>query len=169
MLTSDDDRPDLLTQLLDAGEQHARVILLEMRAPQLQAFYHLITPGRLSDTVIPCLWTNPREKEHTVAAVKAEARKIGAIAAMFLGEAWALKLPPGKLPRDLPRRAESPDRIEVVQIIVTDGKHTRQRIMQMIRDKPGGTLISLVTQQAGDEDNFVGLLIDDIIPVRRAS
>jgi hypothetical protein len=61
----------------------------------------------------------------------------------------------------LPRFSQ-PDRIEAVSVIATDGSETKARMLQMIRDKPGGRIIALV-EEPYLQRGFSGRLIDGLI------
>jgi len=161
-----------LDKLLDNGEEHARKILLEERHKSMMGIYHLVAPEGGTDRVIGVSWENDIEKQITVLSIKDVSREMKAVAALMIHEAWMLKLnrstPNTSWHRDrllanLPRPSESPDRIEVVHLIATDGRETKSRALQMVRDKPGGRLIALIEDKAMEGGEFSGRLIDGII------
>jgi len=165
-----------LDHLLDLGEKHARDMLLKRREPQMQTFFHLVAPEGGEDAIIPCNWRSDYEKDVTVACVKATAAIMKAVMALYVAEAWMLELPPPLTSWHAqhqmdngPRPSESPDRIEVVQIMAMDGTTTKGRTLQMIRNRPGGKLISLVLIPERDTENtgYQGRMIDGIIPPRK--
>lgn len=155
-----------LERLLDLGEEHARRVLLENREPQLAPFYHLIAPDGRRDIIVPCSWSSQAEKQRNVARVKAVARALGAVAALFCHEAWSLKTRGTQLP-DI-RPSESPDRKEIVQLVATDGEHTVARSLQIVRDRPDGAIIALIADTPALWGGFSGLMVDDIIQRSRA-
>jgi len=155
----------LVDDLLDTGEGHARRSLLERRERKLLAFYHLVVPN-YGPVLVPVTWQNDVQKQVAIAVLKEKARQLGAIAALFVGEAWMLRLKHrlDDHPRPLPLPRESPERIEVVGIGATDGADLKWRVLQIVRDKPGGRIVSLVT---GDQDRgspAMGNLLEGVIP-----
>jgi len=141
----------VITDLLDAGEKHARNILVKRRDKSLTAMFHLVAPDGRPDAVISTPWGNDLQKQIMVAAVKSQAREMHATAALFLSEAWMAteSIPLTEWHRK--RAAEHftppsqrPDRVEVVSMIATDGRDTHGRMLQIVRDKPGGRVIDLV-------------------------
>jgi len=165
-----------LDDLLDVGERHARKILLQRREPMLQTFFHLVAPEGEKDAIIPCNWRDDYEKDVTVATVKATAAIMKAVMALYVSEAWMLTLPPPLTSwhaqhqmDNTPRPSESPDRVEVVHIMAYDGITAKGRTLQMVRNRPGGKLISLVLIPEADTENtgYVGRMIDGIIPPRK--
>jgi hypothetical protein len=165
-----------LEQLVDAGIKTAEHFLLKKRVPMLQAQYTLITKDN-ELIILPVFFRNDHEKDVAVAAVKATAALTGAVQLLYVSEGWMLQLPKPLTPwhaerqmKNLPRASESPDRIEVVQSIATDGKRTIARSLQMVRDKPGGKLMALVRLgelETENGTNYIGRMIDGIIPVRK--
>jgi hypothetical protein len=164
-----------LEQLVDSGINHARHILLDQREPAMQTLYTLITDQN-ELILLPCTFKNDFEKDVTVAAVKATAALSNAVMALYVAEAWMLKLPPPLTPwhakrqmENLPRPSQSPDRIEVVHALATDGTTTLSRTLQMVRNKPGGKLMSLVPMpelEDGEGKSYIGRMISGIIPPR---
>lgn len=154
-----------LDKLLDQGEKHARKVLLEHRDPELQGFYHLIAPEGGQDQVIMTRWRNDIEKQLTILTIKSIAREMRAVAMLVMYEAWVLKLKPGQeFLATTPRPSESPDRIEVVHLLATDGRNTKGKMLQMMRDKPGGRITALIEDKfPEDAIEFSGRLIDGII------
>lgn len=155
-----------LRELVDNGARHARECLLARGNPALTSIYHVVLPGDATDAVIPCAWHDDREKTIVVSAIKVACRQFEATAIMYLGEAWMLSLPSGTDPNDpaLPRPSQSPERIEVVQIMATDGRETIGRTLEMKRDA-GGRLTDLVVKPwLGGLTS--GFLIDGFIDVR---
>jgi hypothetical protein len=164
-----------LEQLVESGINHAKHILLEQREKQLQALYTLITDQN-ELILLPCTFSNDFEKDVTVATVKATAALSNAVMALYVNEGWMLKLPKALTPwhadrqmENLPRPSQSPDRIEVVHALATNGTTTLSRTLQMVRNKPGGKLMSLVPmpELSSDEGTtYIGRMISGIIPPR---
>jgi hypothetical protein len=160
---------DLLETLLDTAEKHARRLLLEERQKELLPFYHLVSPDRDHDAVIGCVWTNTVEKDLAVLKVQARARQIGAIAALFMGEAWMVILDRSAAKTvDVSTIVPSQhaDRVECVQIVATDGVRTLSRALKMVRETPDGRLLALEPMNTGEQRSIdmMGRLIDGIIP-----
>jgi hypothetical protein len=178
--------PDL-DQLVKAGERHANRVLLKERQPILIPLYHLITASN-EDVRIPCNWRGDQEKETMIAVVKATSHIIKAVAMLFITEAWLAKeTHKHKQPlntswhrqraieearKEALRKSnqtppsQRPDRIEVVHIIANNGRQTKAKALQMIRDKPGGKLIALVEIiEASNDIDYSGRIIDGIIEV----
>jgi hypothetical protein len=161
-----------LDQLVESGIKHAKHILLKKRERELTPFYTLIT-AKNEVVVLGCSYRNEDEKMATVAVIHAEAALRNAVQCLFVSEGWMLELPKPLSPwhakqqiENLPIPSQSPDRIEIVQSIATDGTRTKSRRLQMVRDKPGGKLIALVPLP--DIDHMVsGRMIDGIIPPRK--
>lgn len=107
-------------------------------------------------------WQNDIQKQLAIAEVKAISRKMHAVAAIYCGEVWMVKRKASAPLRLDEPPSESHDRIEAVSIIATDGSETRSRILQMIRDKPGGRIIALV-EDSDLQRGFSGRLIDGLI------
>lgn len=167
---SDQPPLDLLDDLLMKGERHVRKMLLEQRKKELQSFYHLVSPSPSEpDAIMPVSWANPVEKQLALISVRAQSRKMGAVAAMFIGEGWSVQ----KLDHPSPWHAQrwlatvgppsqSPDRVEVIEIMTTDGVENRSTLLQMVRDKPGGSIIALLPFGRPNM-GMIGPLIDGII------
>lgn len=162
-----------LDQLVETGVKQARHVLLTRREKQLKPFYALFN-DKNEITLLPCQFNDDHDKDVTVAAVKATAALTGANKALYMSEGWMLHLPKPLTPwhakqqmENLPRPAESPDRIEIVQIIATDGTNTKARALQMIRNKPGGKLMALVPMPELEDCIHSGRMIDGIIPSRK--
>jgi hypothetical protein len=163
-----------LDQLVDSGIKHAKHILLEQRDKQMQTFYTLITDQN-EIIMLPCTFNNDFEKDVTVASVKATAAICHAVMALYVAEAWMLKLPKpltswhaDRQMENMPKPSQSPNRIEAVLVLATDGTTVRSRSLQMVRDKPGGKLISLVPMLELEGTNYMGRMIDGIIPRKEA-
>jgi len=172
---------ELLHTLIKIGTEHAERILLKERQRGLMPFYHLVTEQN-EHLLVPVKFNNDDEKEVAVAVVKATAVISKAIAMLYVAEAWMLNIKPAatdvatpwhikRLMENLPRPSQSPDRIEAVQCIATDGRTTINHVMQMVRDKPGGRIIALVpVPEMGGIDTgdgpikYSGRMISGIIP-----
>lgn len=157
-----------LHQLVDWAKTHARNVLVERREKQLLAFYHLVLPGEQKDAIIGVTWQNDIQKQLTMLGVKAAAQKFHATAAMFVGEAWMVRLDkrePGLDMSNLPAPSQHPDRIEVVQIVATDGPNTIATALEIKRDARGRVVALEELGLPGEGQWLHGRLIDGIIPV----
>src|SRR5215467_2394060 len=138
-------------RLLELGEKYARKVLLKDRERQLDNMYHLVASDG-SITLVPGTWENDIQKQIILAVVRDIAKKIKCRAVLFTGEGWTVsrevpatewhkKREAGKW---YPPPSQDPERKEVVNIIAADTLGAKALILQMVRDKPGGRLISLV-------------------------
>lgn len=156
-----------LVALLDQGERHARRSLLLRRERQLTGLYHLVAPEGGYDRIVTCLWRNDIEKQITILAVKKLSREMGAVAALALAESWMVRLATGEYERrgdKMDPPSQDPRRVEVVTIIATDGQTTRQRLLYIKRDQPGGRIIDLVPDHDIPQGGrFAGRMLDGII------
>jgi hypothetical protein len=150
-----------LLELIDAAERHVRSILLERREPELQGFFHLVAPEGEPDALCIADWQNDIQKQLVILEVKAIARKMHAVAAVYCGEVWMVKRKANAPLRFDEPPSQSRDRIEAVSVIATDGSETKLRLLQMIRDKPGGRIIALV-EDPGPQ-TLSGRLVDGLI------
>jgi hypothetical protein len=165
---------DILADLVRSAERHAHKCLIERREPSLMGLYHLVAPeGGGQDAVLPCAWRNEIEKQIFLFTVKAAARQIGAVAAVCVHEAWMTRIPVGPTPWHAKRARENltppsqdPQRREVVMIAATDGKRTLSKMLQIVRDKPGGRIVALVEDDL-PHASLEGRMIEGIIPERR--
>jgi hypothetical protein len=115
------------------------------------------------------------DKEATIIEVKRRAREMGAVAVMSISEAWMSRVvapTPWHLNRRLPTMpppSEDPQRREIVVIAATDGERSVAKLLQIVRDKPGGRIMSLVLDEPPDDGGGVkigGQMIGGIIPRR---
>jgi hypothetical protein len=166
-----------LTQLLDIGEEHARLILIKHHEETLTPFYHFVVPGSDKDVLMPCAFGSDLDKQLAVFMASAIARDTNAVAVMFVSEAWmvALEAPPDTEATiesaraafeaaDMPSPSRHPDRVEVVNLVASDGIQTIARHLRMARNKRG----KLVALHREKEDNMLevgGRMIEGIIPV----
>lgn len=165
-----------LGELLDRGEAHVRNMLLRDRAKSLTPIFHLVALDPSRDRVISVMWRNEIEKQLVLLEIKAAARDIDAVAVLVMTEAWTVSIKAAPTPWHAQRAldavgppSESPDRIEVVSIAVSDGENSRMRLLQMVRDKPGGRLVALVphSDSGGGRNESVQGRIFDVLPRRR--
>jgi hypothetical protein len=147
-----------IQNLLDQGERHARSILLERREKSLAPLFHLVSPDGKHDAVVQVSWNNEITKQLRLIEVRRIAEEINAVASLMISEAWMVKAP--KAPtawhaqQALERMgppSQSPERVEVVSLAADNGTEKVIRLLQMIRDKPGGRVISLVLMTEGAE------------------
>jgi hypothetical protein len=152
-----------LERLLDFGEAHARARLLEEGRKELTPFYHLSTPPGEPDAIVMVDFKDEQAKQISFAAVKQIARRTHAVAALFISESWMVNYTKEEAAatRRVTPPSEDPRRVEIVMILVTDGRTYRNRALLMKRDRPGGELLDLVR----DEEliNLGGRALEGII------
>jgi hypothetical protein len=159
---------DIIDNLLQVGELHARKILLELKQKELTPFYHLAGGEGEKDAIIPCSFTNDFQKQLTFLAAQSIAKQIKAVAGMFVAESWVLcvKADTYQVFDQMPRPSQHPDRIEVVMMVATTGRETRSRSLRIIRagNKETGRITDLVNQGLpGEMSEIGGRMIDGLI------
>lgn len=60
--------------------------------------------------------------------------------------------------------SQHPDRVECVFMVATDGKTAVSRGLQIIRDKPGGRIISLVEHKLPEGVSLESWMLKGMIP-----
>ena len=146
---------DELNALVDHGVEYANKILIEDRHKELSPIFHLISRSGKEDAVVSTPWGNNFEKKLAVAQVKSMARKMDARMVLFMTEAWVTKHRTEKpltswharqeAAKEYPPPSESPERIEIVMILATNPDNEyASRMLQIVRHKPGGRIVSLV-------------------------
>lgn len=156
---------DILEALVQSGFDQAHRVLLERRERSIMPLYHLIT-GKGESMVIGCPWGNEREKHASFAEVKRVSHEHECTHAMYLSEAWMVAVPAGKDPMSKWPAAEQPDRVEIVQVVATDGIRTLGRTWKMLRDPPGtGRVTALEPMSDGGDEpaKIKGAMIDGLI------
>jgi len=157
---------EVLDLLLEHGQDHARTILIKERQKELAPLYHLVVPDE-QDVLVPCRWSNDFEKEVTVSIVKSIAREKGAVAVLFMTEAWMSIQTPEEHKRQAGwmRPSLDPKRIEAVIIAVSDGNEMRMVTLEMKRG-PTGRVTDLVRDAKIDSNNgsVMSWMVDGIIP-----
>jgi hypothetical protein len=154
-----------LDQLLDLGEDHARRVLVQLGLREMTPIFHLISPT--VSKPIACRWRNDAEKEVILAGVWALSREMGATMGSCVSEGWMLKIPTSwHVDRELAKGPvrENPNRVECVHVMATDGVTQKARILQTIRDKPGGKVIDLILES--ESNTFSGRMVDGLIVPR---
>lgn len=156
-----------LDQLLDQVGQHAHHTLIEENNDSLVPLYHLITKQNES-IIIACPWATTDQKLLAIQAIKQLAHKKNAVLAAFVSECWMVvkdaPLTPWHARQMInePPPSEDPKRIETILAVATDGESTKAKMWQMVRARPGGTLIALMPHPV-NEGQFAGRMIDGII------
>lgn len=155
-----------LDKLLEALGAHAHRVLLISGEKELMPMYHLC-PAEGPDLVIGTPWRDEQEKLFTLQVIRAKARELKATALGFVGEVWMTKYE-GAAARNIdvnnvPRPSQHPNRIECVMAMVTDGHETKTRSWEIVRDRPGGTIIHL-QQQDYEPGMISGRMVDDLLP-----
>jgi hypothetical protein len=121
-----------LKALIEGARKQAHKVLIELRQDSLTPFYHLVVPGDGKDIVIATSWADEAEKVAAIAAVAATAEVVGAVAVLFVGEAWMSVYDTkgmtswhrDRLLANAPPPSQNPQRKEVVFAVATDGEHT---------------------------------------------
>lgn len=164
----------MLADLIEHAEAHAHKTLIERRERQLLPFYHLVTASGES-VVIPLPWRSDIEKQLMLLGVKAKAKEIGAVAALFMSESWvSIKRAPTpwharRVMENLTPPSQDPERREAVFIAATDGADVRGSMLQIVRDKPGGRVLALVKdEKPSSQAEIAGQMIEGIIPRRES-
>jgi len=154
-----------LTDLLDLAEKSAVDGLVDRQMKSIMPTFHLISPDRKHDTLVATPWDGDMEKRLAVTKVRQMAREMKATAVCFSSEVWMLVLPPG-VDYAPDRPSQSPNRIEGVIIVATDGKETKARSLLTIRDKPGGKVLRLDRDPKVPDDDgsqYDSWMLEDII------
>lgn len=165
-----------LKKLIKSGEDLARNMLLNKnkrkRVKQLVPMFHLVAPeGGGRDIIIGCEWSNTDEKYYAIEMVKEKAHKMGAVAAMFITEAWMVvydKAHPIGERIDPP--SQDPRRIEAVMAIALDNEGNQEASRLLItRDKPGGIITALVADNTlNDNATYQFNIIDGLLPPKNS-
>lgn len=156
-----------LDELLLLAEVAIHDLLIDQGQPELGAVYHLVAPLGKHDLIVQCLWNNDQEKAAVVADVRQRAQALGAIAVLFMTEAWAVHRPlawtPG--PHDDPP-AEHPERQEIVIAVASDGLRTEMRSWSMVRNQAGELteLIELPPSRSDDRSALRSEMTDGMVP-----
>lgn len=152
--------PSLDTLLTLAGE-FATAVLVTQGEPDLLACYALYNQ-KDEGLIIGCPWNGDEEKAAILKEVKRQARIHKAIAFSFVTEAWVIKTDnPDAL---MTRPAEHPNRHEYVFAVARDKQDTKARAWQIVRDRPGGSIIALVPDNPYNGVEFAGQMIVGILP-----
>lgn len=157
----EDKRMLTLDELLKMLGTHAHRLLLEEQETELMPIYHIVGDDQM---VIGCPWRNDEEKLAILAEIKKVAHEHNATMIGFLCEMWMLRVGPDVDLTTVDSPSQSPERIEAVLAIATDGMETKVKTWLTIRNKPGGTILSLEPQEEGPADKFTGRMIDGLLP-----
>jgi hypothetical protein len=156
--------------MLDGGEAHVRNILLKRGEKQLTPLYHLFGPPGGDHAIIPCQFQSEIQKQIMLAEVREIARKMGAVAALFMTESWMVKIDQRsswharRMLETMDPPSQHPDRIEAVTIAATDGTEKAMRVLQIIRNRPGGKIVSLIEEPPPED--ILSRFLDGILPPR---
>jgi hypothetical protein len=161
-MTADSEQLDKLVQL--AIEHAERVLIGQPGASILPSFVVETGDGQLAIIATP--WTNERDKQITVLALRATMRKAGVVRYSFISEAWMAIAEPGTEHKtrlaDHEMPSNRPDRVEVVIISASDAKEVRSAMLRIIRGE-AGTVVRLDRDQA-DAKNVQGRFVDLLKP-----
>ena len=153
----DDDA--LLKKLADLAELHARNILITEVEPDLEPFFHIVTPETNMLVVVP--WENNQEKNIVVSVMRHALRERRAKAYCFTSECWLARYDKGDAPIDDFQRPkvmpkDHPNRIECVCIFASTHSKQAMRVLEMIRD-PSGRIVDLKpNEHPAGEEKFTG-------------
>jgi hypothetical protein len=149
---------ELDTMLAYAGN-FAKQRLVKDGETSITPMYDFVdAEGKHSVTVMP--WRN-EERRRYMAAAGLLAIKFNAVCACFMSEGWMVQVdtPLTSWHKDRAMQitpSQHPDRIEIVQVIATDGETTKARIWQIVRTRPGderAPVIALMEKKRdGDDD-----------------
>lgn len=150
-----------LDELLLLAEVAIHDLLIDQGQPNLGAIYHLVAPLGRNDLIVQCLWSNDREKAAVVADVRQRAQELGAIAVLFMTEAWAAVWTPD--PGDDP-----PERREIAIAVASNGLRTEMRSWSMVRNQAGKLteLIELPPSRSDDRSVLRSEMTDGMVPPR---
>lgn len=156
-----------LKELLKHGEKLSRRMLLVEGVEQLVPMFHLVAPEGGEDQVVGCSWRDPDEKYEQVARMKQLAHKMGAVAALFITEAWMSVQKPNVDLRFIDPPSQQPNREEVVMIIAIDNEGNQETAnLTIVRDKPAGTIIAL-KQNKEAQGVYQANIIDGLLPPKK--
>ena len=166
-------RPRTLEELIELAENSTRRYLLDEGRKEMAPQWHLISPDGKRDTIVITPWDGDIQKQLAVAQVRDLSHRMGAVAVCFSTECWMLDTSRANIPntewhRDRYLRAQgrpsrSPDRIEAVIFVAHDHSRTICKTLQMVRDKPGGRLISLIDYAVPQEGSYESWMLDGMI------
>jgi hypothetical protein len=154
-----------LHRMLTLMERHAHRVLLKKHEPSLTPMYHII-PAVGQHLIIGCNWKDTDEKLIALEFIKQKAIECHATQIGFISEVWMVKYdnPSPDLLVDPP--SESPNRVECVLAVATDGFETMSKSWRIIRDKPGGKIVKLSLEDIPTNINMAGRMIDGLLPPR---
>lgn len=155
-----------LDTLLELAEKQARRVLLEEGEKQLIPMFALVSAEN-DITIVGCPWGNDMEKQLMIAALKARARDLNAVALCSVSEAWATVHGVGVDPESVPKPSQSPDRKEMVIAVATDGVITKSLILNIERDWKGKIRQLVAEPKMSGEGMFSGRMVDGILPVSK--
>lgn len=151
-----------LDELLQALTEHAQNILIERHEESLMPMYHIVGDEQL---IIGCPWTNEKEKVATLRTIKAEAKKQNATMIGFVCEMWMTVHDTSVDVTKVVPPSQSPDRIEGVLAVATDGTDTKANCWKIVRAEDN-TILCLVPQVYPDKIHS-GRMVDGLLPVRK--
>ena len=155
--------PELtLDQLLKILEIHAHKVLIELHQPSLMPMYHIHGD---KDIAVGCLWENEDQKLMALREIKLLCKKTNATMIGFVSEAWITKHSTGVDLSSVTLPSQSPDRIEVVSVFVSDGITTKTKDWQIMRNEPNGVILCLAPMNE-TTGKFKGRMIDGLLPKR---
>ena len=162
------DPTNLLEELIDNGEKHARRVLLVRGEESLTPLYHLVN-AEGEGAIVGVEFHSEAQKQIIVEKVREIAADFGAVAVLLMSEGWAVsysldvdKDDPVALG---PSPSNHPRRIEVVSLAATDGKRTIGRMLFIKRI--GGRIEALERRDPDTVENtVVEFGLADVLPRR---
>jgi hypothetical protein len=134
-----------LDRLIEIAIQQAERVLVDKPNAQILPTFVLEKPDN-EIGVFATPWTNEREKEITVYALRHVMRETKVLRYSFISEAWMATARPGtehlaRLP-DGEMPSQRPDRVEVVIITASDATTIKSAMLRIVRGE-GGTVVRL--------------------------
>jgi len=153
-----------LKELIKGGEKLAKKQLLVHQVSELIPMFHLVSPDGDNDVIVGCPWRNSDEKQIIVSQVKDKSHEMGAIAVMFIAEAWMASIPEGTNLAYVDPPSQQPNRIEVVMLAALDNKGNKEvSQLKIIRDRPGGEITALEKLKS-DVGEYQLNLLEGLLP-----
>ena len=135
-----------IDEMLDAGEEQARRVLIGTKEALLPMFHVELNNG--DGIVVGTPWANEEEKYATVDAIKHAIKNGGVKRYSFVAEAWMSTAPKTWKPgqgRPLDPPSQQPNRVECVIITACERERQECRFLEIKRG-PGGRCADLIRQ-----------------------
>jgi hypothetical protein len=153
--------PDLKVLIESAGKYANDALIVNKDPELLHLFFLMQADGK--GVVIGAPWRSTEEKLATVEEVRRISHEMKAVSVMFVSEVWMVERP--NLDENMDPPSQQPDRIEAVLAIAMDNKgNIEQERWNIIRDKPGGTIIELKQFTGEKTTHITSRILDDLLP-----